>query len=48
MSENSKEIKAIFSEALEENSVERRDAYLDSVCGNPCKSKLREENHVGI
>ena len=34
MSKEEKDVKAIFSEALEKQTTEERAAYLDKACGN--------------
>ena len=43
MGKEAKDIKAIFSEALEKQSTEERAVYLDKACGNDTKLRGRIE-----
>ncbi len=53
MSKEPKDIKAIFSEALERQTAEERAAYLDEACGNDAdlrskvKALLKAHNEAG-
>ncbi len=43
MSKEPKDIKAIFSEALERQTAEERAAYLDEACGNDADLRSKVE-----
>ncbi|MHC4533160.1 MAG: protein kinase domain-containing protein [Planctomycetota bacterium] len=43
MNEETKDVKAIFSEAIERQSAEERAAYLDEVCGNDDEIRSKVE-----